>query len=162
MSFVFLDIQRSLNEYVNSNLATSSGEVLSYEFPVSELGSHTYSIESISNQAVPIAHRAIDGGSSGRTIESLIQIDVFRLPSSNKQPDVAGALKMLSKVTDMFKGSHFLPLKTYGSNPSNTTVGTVSGAIRIDEIETAKQAFDPNPAMRRYSITYKLTSKEVF
>jgi len=163
MSFVLYDIERSFCEYVDSNLTKGTGEDIKFEFPVTEIGSHTYSVEFISDTPRNAGMgRVIDGGSRGRFIESLAQIDIFRLPTSSKEPDVAGARKMLSNVTDLFKGSHYIPFKTYGSNPSATTVGTTTGAIKIYEVETAKQAFDPNPSVRRYSQTYQLCTKEIF
>lgn len=161
MSYIYNDIERSFSEYVNANLVKGTGEVLTFEFPTSELGSSTYSVEFISHLPRQINGRAINGGSSGRYIDTLAQIDVWRL-SYQDEPDIAGALRMLSRVTNLFKATHYIPLKTYGSAPTATTTGTVNGAIRIDEMETSKQAFDPNPNLRRYTQALKLTTKEVF
>lgn len=161
MSWIYNDIERSFAEYVNANLAKGTGEVLAFEFPTSELGSSTYSVEFITHIPHQINGRAIDNGSSGRYIETLAQIDVWRLPYKD-EPDIAGALRMLSRVTDMFKGTHYVPFKTYGSAPTATTTGTVTGAIKIDEVDVSKNAFDPNPNIRRYAQTIKMTTKEVF
>ena len=163
MSFILYDIERSLTEYVNSNLSTQSGEVIKFEFPTDELGgSHTYAIEAISDTPIQVTGRAIDGMSKGRFIESLCQIDIFRLPTSSGEPDVAGAKKMLSRVTNLFKGTHYIPFKSYGSAPTASTTGTATGAIKIDEVDSAKQAFDPNPNVRRYAQTFRLLTKETF
>ncbi len=161
MSFIYYDVERSFTEYVNSNLSTQSGEVLKFEFPTEELGgSHTYSIEFISDTPIPVAGHSIDGGSEGRFIESLAQVDVFRLPTSSGEPDVAGAKKMVSRIDSLFKGTHFIPFKTYGSAPTASTTGTISGALMIDAGEVSKTAFDPNPNLRRYSQTIKIKTKE--
>ena len=162
MSLIYYDIERSFTEYFSATLGTQAGEVIAYEFPLNELGSHTYSVEFVADTPIAVNGRAIDGTNTGRYIESLAQIDIFRLPTTTGEPDVAGAKKMLSRVTNLFKGSHFIPLKTYGSAPIGSTVGTVLGAIKIDELAAAKQAYDPNPAMRRYSQDLKLTTKETF
>ena len=160
--FILYEIERSLTEYLSSNLGTQTGEVLKFEFPTGEITAHTYSIEAISDTPIQVTGRAIDGTSKGRFIESLCQIDIFRLPTSSGEPDVAGAKKMLSRVTNLFKGTHYIPLKSYGTAPTASTTGTVSGAIRIDEVDMAKQAFDPNPNVRRYTQTFKLLTKETF
>ena len=160
---IYYAVERSFCEYVGANLGTQSGEVLVFEFPVSELGgSHTYSIEFISDTPIPIAGHSIDGGSKGRFIESLAQIDVFRLPTSSGEPDVAGAKKMVSRVDSLFKGTHFIPFKTYGSAPTASTTGTVAGALQVDLTEVSKTAFDPNQNLRRYTQTIKIKVKEAF
>ncbi len=161
-SLIFYEIERSFNEYINDNLSTQSGEVIKYEFPLDTIGSHTYSVEFISDTPIPVSGRSIAAGSRGRFIESLAQVDVFRLPTAAGEPDVAGAKKMISRVTNLFKGTHFIPLKTYGDTPTGATVGTVSGAIMVDEDAATKIAFDPNPQVRRYMQTLNLTTKEIF
>lgn len=163
MSFIIQDLERSFTEYIDSNLSTQTGEVIKYEFPISSLGSHTYSFHFINHTPIPLAHRAIEGGSSGREIESLLQFDVFRLPTSGGQPDKAGANKMLSRFSDLFKATHYIPFKSYGSNPTASTVGTVrNGSIRVNEGEVARESYDPNPLIRRYSQAVTLKKKEVF
>ena len=159
---IFYAIERSFNEYLNDNLSTQSGEVIKYEFPLDTIGSHTYSVEFISDTPIPVTGRSIDAGSSGRLIESLAQVDCFRLPTAAGEADVAGAKKMISRVTDLFKGSHYIPLKDYGASPTGATAGTVTGAIMIDEIDGVKQAYEPNPQVRRYMQSLRLTTKEVF
>jgi len=161
-ALIFYEIERSFNEYLNDNLSTQSGEVIKYEFPLDTIGSHTYSVEFISDTPIPVTGRSIAAGSRGRFIESLAQVDVFRLPTAAGEADVAGAKKMISRVTNLFKGSHFIPLKTYGDTPTGATVGTVAGAMRIDEGDAAKVAFDPNEQVRRYMQTLTITTKETF
>lgn len=162
MSFVYLDIQRSFCEYLDSNLATQSGEVIRYEFPNQELGSHTYAV-SFPSIAIPYYYggRNLGGTAKGREITTVAQVDVFRLPTVG-EPDVAGALQMMSRVTDLFKGTHFIPYKSYGANPTVSTVGTQVSTIRVDEEEAVREAFDENPNLRRYLTRLKLMATEIF
>ena len=162
MSLIFYDIQRSFNEYINDNLSTQSGEVIKYEFPLDVIGSHTYSVEFISDTPIPVNGRSVGSNTYGRNIESLAQIDVFRLPSTSGEADVAGAKKMISRVTDLFKGTHYIPLNDYGATPTGATVGTVNGAIKVDESESSKLAFEPNPQIRRYTTVLNLNTVETF
>ncbi len=158
---IYYDIHRSFTEYVAGNLGTQTGEVVRFEFPTSELGSHTYSIQAINYMPRQINGRAVGGTANGRVIESLVQIDTFRMPTSG-QPDVAGSLKMASRVGDMFKGTHFIPLKSYGSSPTGATAGTVSGAIKVSETEDTRPTFDPDPLVRRMTQLIKLETVEKY
>ena len=162
MSHTYYEIERSFCEYLESNVSTGTGEVFAFEFPLSKLGSHTYAIEFISDRPIPVAGRAIDGGSRGRYIESLANVNVFRMPAAGGDPDIEGAKRMIANVADLFRGTHYIPLKTYGATPTPTTTGTTVGAIKVDEEEKSKQAFDPNPNVRRYSADFRLLTKEVF
>ena len=158
---IFYDVHRSLTEYVNSHLATQTGEVTRFEFPTTELGSHTYSVHLVNYLPEQVGGRNLTGTAKGRIINSLVQVDVFRMPTAG-QPDMAGALKMASRVSDMFKGTHYIPLNSYGATPAASTTGTVSGAIQVDETEDIRESFDPDPNIRRLTQSFKLRVNETF
>ncbi len=164
MTYPLYNIERSFCEFVRDNLSTQSGEVVRYEFPVSELGSHTYSVEVISDDPEICAMgNSITSGSKGRNIRTLAEIDVFRMPTTDGQPDVGGAKKMLSGVQKMFGTRHYIPCYDYGSSPTGSTVGTRGSfdiAVRLDG--GAKRAFDPDPLVRRHAQLVTLNTKEVY
>lgn len=164
MSYTLYNVERSFIEFVRDNLSTQSGEVFRSEFPTSELGSHTYSVEVISDDPETVGMgNSISSTERGRNIRTLAQIDVFRLPNSSSQPDMGGAKRMLSSVQSLFGTRHYIPYKDYGSSPTGSTVGTRgSFDIRVRCDGGAKQAFDPDPLIRRYSQLVTLNTKEVY
>lgn len=163
MSLVWYNAARSVNEFVRDNLSTQGGEVVRYEFPISDLGgSHVYSMEFTPSAQISVNGNSTGSNERGRYVDGLVQFDVWRLPTSGNQPDPGGALKMLSRLGNLFGTRHWIPYQDYGDTPTASTVGTVTQAIRIMPAEPAKEGFDGNPLIRRYTQTFKVKAKEVF